>query len=186
MMKLPATFLEAEAIAVVEHWVDVLQDKLTTEASRSHLRAYIREQIQKGAIPTIRVIEAADHGEPDCDRALRELIIEMVNRDELPPVLLRAYMAKALLRCPASYPRGSYFLDTWHRDIGIAVLVLFTAQIWGLEINRNVASTDWPSACSVVAHALTNRGHKISEKTVGTIYRERNKIAEKLAASIQL
>jgi hypothetical protein len=185
MTNLPAPLVEHNAIEVIQYMFERMQEHLTADASRRMLRAYIREQIKKGAVPTMRVVEAADNGDTDCDLALRELIAEMVNNDELPPVLLRAYLQKALFRPPAPYQPGRYFLDTWNRDIGISILVSMTAEMFNLPISRNRASKRH-SACSLVAEVLPRNGHNVGERQVERIHRERNEIGAKLSASIKL
>ena len=128
MTNLPATLVEAEAVDIIAHWIDLVAEMLTTEASRLALRKHIRERLAQGTIPTMQVIVAARAGHEEADRALRELAAEKLDRGELLPAALRAYVQEALLMPPVTYPQGQNIVDNWTRDVGIAVLVAFTRQ----------------------------------------------------------
>ena len=72
-------------------------------------------------------------------------------------------------RVPTSNPRGRNLADTFQRDVGIAVLVEWTAQCFGLAATRNPASKR-PSAAYLVAIALRRKGIPLGERRVNAIY----------------
>ena len=118
---------------------------------------------------------------------LRELAVEMLDRGEMPSATLRAYVQEALVRAPVSYPAGRNLADTWMRDVGIAVMVALAVERWRphLSATRNRASKR-PSACCVVAAALTKRGYPLGERRVERIFGDHNKLAARLSATIPL
>jgi hypothetical protein len=183
LTQLPATVIEAEAVNTVADWIDRVAAALTSETARLVLRKHIRDMLRQGAISTMQVIEAAEAGHEDADIALRELLVEMSDRGEIPGAALRHYGQKALLRAPVTYPPGRNLADTWLRDIGIAVLVTLAVERWQMPATRNRASNR-PSACSMVSEALGRRGHNIGERRVEKIFGTRCQIAQKLSASI--
>ena len=148
-----------------------LAELLTSDAGRLVLRNRIRGQLHQGTIATMKVIEYAEAGHQDADRALRELAIEMIGRREEMPTELANYVQRALDRAPTTSPQGRNIADTWLRDIGIAVMVNLAMERWHLLASRNRA-TRHPSASSVVATALRGRGLLMTEWQVATIFRE--------------
>jgi len=188
-MKQPPALITDEVASMrdtVAEWVNKVGDRLTSEGSRLALRHYIREMVRSGTIPTMRVIAAARDGHEDADFALRELAVEMLDRHEPLPSALAAYVQEALLRAPVTYPQGRNIVDTWLRDIGIAVLVSLTVQRWEIPATRNRASKR-PSACYIVSLALNQtRRAPIRERQVERIFGSHNKLAVKLSASIPM
>lgn len=156
---------------------------MTGEFGRKALREGFKQMILTGAIPTMKVIEAARDGHEDADLALREMIIEMINRHEELPTELAAYNIEALMRAPAAYPGGRNLANTWTRDIGIAILVEIVAARWDLPLSRNPASNK-PCAASVVTAALGSRlKPPIGEAAVVKIHREHDQMVDRLKAS---
>ena len=78
----------------------------------------------------MQVIAAAEAGHQDADLALRELAAEYLSSREEMPTELAAYVQRALLQPPVTYPPGRNIADTWMRDIGIAVLVQLAKERW--------------------------------------------------------
>ena len=169
----------------VAHWGDIVAKALTSDAGRLRLRIDIRQRLQLGTLETLKVIEAAEQKHGDADLALRELGAEMLDRGEMPDATLRAYLVRALVRAPVTYRPGHNLADTWLRNIGIAVMVSLALAPWPhLRANRNRASKRRPSASTLVALALARHGHPLTEWQVERIYRDHNKLAERLAATI--
>jgi hypothetical protein len=185
--KPPATYVEAEVsdmTGAVAHWIDLVAEMLTSEAARLVMRRHIREMVRAGTIPTMQVIEAATAGHEEADMALRELAAEIIDRGDPLPTALGAYVQKALLMAPVAYPPGRNIVDTWLRDVGIAVLVSLTIERWPhLKVTRNRASKR-PSACVLVSLALVQRGHNVGERQVERIFGSLDQVARKLSASI--
>lgn len=173
------------AVDQIAHWIDLITVALTTEASRAKMRAHIQHCLAAGTIPTMQVIEAARAGHEDADFALRQLVVEMLDRGELPNAALRAYAQEALLRPPSTYPRGRNPVDTWLRDVAILMLVNLAVEFWkpNLPKTRNKASSR-PSACSLVSEALNRRRHPLGERQVERIARSPSELVQKVSASI--
>jgi hypothetical protein len=93
-VQLPALISEPDAIDTIIGWIDRVAEKLTAEASRLTLRAHIRERVREGTLPAMQVIAAARAGHGDADLSLREVITEMIDRDEPVPVSLKSPSAK--------------------------------------------------------------------------------------------
>ncbi len=187
-MNLPSTIDEAEVVDTVAHWIDLVAVTLTSETAHIVLRDHIRAMLRAGTIPTMKVIEAARAGHQDAGLALRELGAEMLDRGDMPPAALRAYLQEALVRPPVSYPAGRNVADTWLRDVAIAVLVIMAVERWNLKPTRNRASKR-PSGCSVIAAGLSRRGHNIGERQLERIFSDHggpNGPAARLSASIPL
>lgn len=180
---LPATVVEAEAVDAIVHWIDLVAQLMTSEASRRVLRNHIGERLRQGTIPRMQVIAAAESGHQDADLALRELAAEYLSRHEEMPTELASYVQRALLIPPVNYPPGRNLADTWLRDIGIAVLVSLVVEQLQLKPTRNRASVR-PSACYLVALALNRRGHAVRERQVERIYSSHGKLAQRLSASM--
>jgi hypothetical protein len=183
---LPANFIEAEAVATIMNWIDRVADMLTSEASRLTMRAFIRERVRAGTIPTMQVIQAARAGHQDADMALREYAAELLDRGELPPTALRAYVQEALVHPPANYPPGRNIVDTWKRDIGINIMVQKTMEHWHLPKTRSHATKNSKrlSACYLVSLALGRRGFNLTERGVEKIVDGVAKLTGRLSASM--
>ena len=187
MTTLPATLLEAEAIDIIAHWIDLVGQLLTSEASRLVLRKHIREGLRAGTIPRMQVIAAAEAGHQDADLALRELAAEYISRREEMSTELANYVQRALLQPPVTYPQGRNIADTWLRDVGIAVMVSLAAVHWSLPITRGHARKPGSkrlSACYLVGLALNKRGYAIHERQVERIYGNHGRLARRLYASM--
>jgi hypothetical protein len=168
-------------VNIVCGWVDLVRDVMTAEAGRRVLRHYIHERLRQGTIPTMQVIAAAEAGHQDADMALRQLAAEHIDRREEMPTALANYVQRALVMPPVTYPPGRNLVDTWLRDVIIAVLVRLAVERLDLPATRSRASKR-PSACSVVALALT--WLNITTRRVEKIYGEHGLIARRLSASI--
>jgi hypothetical protein len=171
-MALPTVdFDEAAAIDTVDRWVSEIQEKMTAQYSREWLEATLSDHLQQGLVEALQVIEWAEGGDVIADAALRHVYAEMRNRHEAPPVAVQAYVLKTLVRGPVARGRGHFWYDDWRRNIGIAVLVHWTAEQFGLHPTRNRARKRrrQPSASGVVTAALGRRGVNVRETTVQNI-----------------
>jgi hypothetical protein len=181
------TLIEAEIdmmVDTVAHWVDVVGAMLTSDAGHLLLRNHPRKMLREGVVETLKVVTAAEQGHQDADLALRELGAEMLDCGEMPNATLRSYLVKALVTAPVRYPQGRNIADTWVRDIGIAIMVSLALIQWPyLKATRNPASKR-PSASTIVALALSKRGHILTEWQVGRIHGNHNKLAARLSASM--
>jgi hypothetical protein len=176
---------EKKMVATVVHWIDLVGQIMTSEAGRLILRRDIHERLRAGTIPTMEVIAAAEGGHQDADIALRRLGVEMLDRGEMPDAALRNYLQRALVRDIVNYPQGeTNVVDTWTRNIGIAVLVDMARATWGLQVGRSPAS-GMPSAAGVVAKGLKIKGFRhLGRSQVARIHREHGELAARLCASV--
>jgi hypothetical protein len=186
-MTLPATIIEAEAVDTIAHWVDLIAETMSADASRQILRNHIRERLlRQQAVPRMQVIAAAEAGHQDADLALRELAAEYISRREEMPTELANYVQRALLQPPVNYPQGRNIVDTWVRDIGIATMV--TPPLGGgrAPATRSHLSKKSKrlSACYLVSVALGRRGYNLGERRVEKIFGQHCRVAERLSASI--
>src|SRR5262249_55400075 len=85
----------------------------------------------------MQVIATAEAGHQDADLALRELAAEYISRREEMPTELANYVQRALMLPPVTYPPGRNIVDTWLRDVGIAVMVSLTMVRWELPASRS-------------------------------------------------
>ena len=186
MTNLPASVIEAEVVETIAHWIDLVAEMLTSEASRLMLRKHIRERLRAGTIPGMQVIAAAEAGHQDADMALRELAAQYISQRTQMPTELANYVQCALLQPPVTYPQGRNIADTWMRDIGIAVLVQLTKERWSLPKTRSrlTRNPNRLSACYLVARALGRHGINLSERRVEKIFDARTQIAARLSASM--
>jgi hypothetical protein len=187
MTNLPVTVVEAEAVPIICHWIDLVAQLLTSDAARLVLRNHIRERLRQGTIPRMQVIAAAEAGHQDADLALRELAAEHISRREEMPTELANYVQRALLMPPATYPPGRNLADTWLRDIGIAVMVDLAAARWGVLVSRShhrKPGSKRLSACYLVSAALNRAGHAVRERQVERIHASHGRLAQRLSASI--
>jgi hypothetical protein len=186
MATLPMVLADEEKmVATVVHWIDLVGRIMTSEAGRLMMRNDIHERLRAGTIPTMEVIWAAEAGHQDADLALRQLIAEKIDRREALPVALANYAQRALIRPFANYPQGeTNVVDTWTRNVGVAVMVDMARVTWGLPVARNPAS-GLPSAAGVVAKGLKIKGFRhLGRSQVARIHREHGELAARLCASV--
>jgi hypothetical protein len=182
----PAVF-ETEVTNTIGHWYDdLIGQVMTSEAGRAIVRKDICARLQAGTLETDWVIEAAKAGHQDADLAVRAYASTFADQgrwEELPRQI-QGYMVGAMLRAPTTYPRGKNIIDTWTRDLGIAVMVDVAAVRWSLPPRRG-RSTEEPSAAYFVALVLRKRGIKLKEQQINRIYGDHFKLAARLAASVK-
>jgi len=113
----------------------------------------------------------ARNGWDDADLALRELIAEFAEHGVPMPATLSAYSLELIqpnrvLPAPA---RGRKKATQLLQDICITVLVILLVEEHGLTPTRRQKSR--PSACSVVAEALAEKGiHRGSEAAINKVW----------------
>jgi hypothetical protein len=173
--QLPTTLSadEAEIITIVEGWIDVVHDKMTTKASRAVLEAGLCDHLKRGLVEIPDAVAWADAGCEIADAALCRLYIDMRDRREETTVTLEAYALKALRRRqPLPRKPGLMWFDNWTRNVAIAVLVHMTQIRFEIVAtqNREHRRQPKPSATSIVAAALGRHKINITEKTVGNIW----------------
>jgi hypothetical protein len=180
--------IEAEIVDVIAHWCDLVGPAMTSEAARRIIEHNILQRLQAGTLATVMVIEMAMAGHEGADIALRTYAATLIDngREAELSAQVRAYAVRALVRPPVTYPRGRNIVNTWTRDVGIAVMVSLAAERWGMPATRGRA-TEEPAAAYFVALALRKRRiAKLKEQQVSRIYREHNALAARLAAPFEI
>lgn len=193
MTNLPVTMIEAEAVTVTRHFFDLFAELMPNEAARYLLRKKIAAWVRQGDLECqLRVIEAARAGHADAALALREVVLEMFERREMPPTMLLAWHEEQQLRpLNLTYPPGRNLADSWLRKIVIAICVDDVCARFHLKPARtrvlsrkNVAGARRrPSASYVVAEAYTASPQcpgTIGERQVERIHADYFKIARRI------
>ena len=178
--------VEAEIIDGIAHWCELVGPVMTSEAARRIIEQNICERLQAGTIATATVIEMAMAGHEGADLALRAYAATLMDERRELSAQVHAYVVRSLLRPFVTYPKGRKVIDTWTRDIGIAVMVDLAAQRWSMPPTRGRTTED-PAASYFVALALRRQGiAKLKEQQVSRIYREHGRLAARLAAPFEV
>jgi hypothetical protein len=144
------------------HWFD-----------KSDNRKMAREWVKRYAMghPThmMYVVDLANAGWGLADEALRELIIELLDRGEQLPTSLAAYNM-TIARGPVRRLGGPKVTDNFLRDIVIVSTVQQVMRKFGLKETRS-RSRRRASACSIVSQALQDERVALGEADVVAIWR---------------
>src|SRR5262249_4535643 len=128
MTRLPAVIFSAEqelaAVETIVSWIDRVAAKMAPEVSHHRVRAKIKQMLSSGVLPALRAIELAREY-AEVDAAVREYVIEVLDRHEQLPVSLTAYVQHTLAETTPR-ARGRDMVDNFMRDIGICCLVFLT------------------------------------------------------------
>jgi hypothetical protein len=178
MTKLPVTLIEAEALKYARDWIARMQQgdfldlglsPLHKETGHAFFQRMIRKYALSGAEPMLAMIDLADAGLEDARQALIELIGEYLNDHRPLPSFLADYNMRALTGRTAI--RGKQKADNVIADIAIVVLVAELIEKFGLKARRGQLAKRQPSACSVVAMALSETGVRpVTEAAVGVLH----------------
>jgi len=174
---------EAKVIDIICAQIDIVRDRLTSDAGRQALERGLYDLLHRGALPVATVLAWANKGHPAADAAVRRYAYELWHtRQQLPPEVEAYGWAKVIEPIIPKYPPGHVeTVDTWQRDIGIAVLVKLCAKGTGLSETRSRTTTT-PSAAFLVTKALKRKGHKLKEQAVNRICWAHEKLAARLEA----
>jgi hypothetical protein len=171
---LPATILEAEAVTFARAEIAWFQDNpiyllgidvklLDKGDNRRFTVHFLKLFALKHPLCMMRLAEYAREGWDPADEALRELIIEFMDRGEKLPTYLAAYnmelAAGGLRRLP-----GPTKADRFCRDLAMMMVVIKIGKEFGFKPTRNRASKR-PSACSIFALAFST-----SEATINAMW----------------
>jgi hypothetical protein len=189
MTNLPATVIEAEAVANARASVRMIRDdKITffglplSWFDKEDNRRFVREQIKSFAMSSpmamVDVAKLGSAGWDVADDALRELIIEHHHRSEPMPPPLTTYSMEIAARRDYRRPHGPKKTDTLLRDIALTALVGDVCMKFGLRPTRLTASKkDRPSGCSILAQALKAESMAMSESAVVSIWNRYGRMA---------
>ena len=173
----------ARVINIICGQIDIVQERLTSDAGRQALERGLYDLLHRGALPIAAVLAWARAGHPAAAAAARRYAYELWHaRQQLPPDLEAYAMGVVIEPIIPKYPAGHVeTVDTWMRDIGIACLVRLCADGTGLPATRSRTTTT-PSAAYFVTEALKRKGHKLKEQAVNRIYWAQDKLAARLEA----
>lgn len=118
----------------------------------------------------MNLVDYARQGWGLADRALRELILEYINRGQMLPTYLAAYNMEIVQQRPPRRPareKADYFL----RDIAITSLIIVLIDRFGLTPYGRHSS-----ACSIVAEALGAVKINMNYKAVAEVWRRYGKV----------
>ena len=165
MIKLPATTIEAEALAAARRTLGHFLDGpllprwrfgvFDREVGTALVRDCFRTLAETSTHGLRQVIAYARAGVDDADAVLRELATDIVNRPgEQVPTFLQVYLIDAHVMPVGPKPRGPKRKNQFLRDIGIAVMVVELVERFGLKATRLYGATKRQSACAIVATVL--------------------------------
>ncbi len=178
---------ERAAADTIVGWRDQIADRMSSEESHLRVRNKIKDMVRSGVLPTLKAIELAREY-TDVDAALREYVIEMLDRHEQLPVSLTAYVQHTLAGTTPR-GRGRDMVDSLMRNIGICCLIFKTHVHFGVPLTRNreYRRSGRPSACSLVTEALIQgKRFPLTEKTVQDIWSGLGMLATRLETALPL
>lgn len=182
MTTLPATVIEAEALIEARDGIRRIKDGglsflgvddlhfMEKEDSRRFARELMKRLAANNSAYMMHVAECARAGYRLADEALRELILDYVNREEKLPTALASYSMVITGGAVPNKRPAPERSDKVLRDIAITTMVLLISEKFAIKPTRNLA-TSKPSACSIVAAALEGELMAMSEANVVAIWR---------------
>jgi hypothetical protein len=174
MTKLPATFVEAEALAFARDWIAGHREPngvFHPDANVIYGTAAMKRFAQFHPFNADDILYFAEHGSKEADLALRELIAERIDRGE-PLGGLAGYNIRSLNLGKREKKSGPGKGDNFVRDIGIFLLVeALVRQFPTLGVHKNPKANQ-PTTTTIAAAALTEAGIGISfgPKGVGKVW----------------
>lgn len=168
-MTLPATFneaLESEALAFARDWIARAREPGGPLHPAADVVASMKYFAATNAFAADEILYLAQHGCPEADAALRQMISE--NREWVGGVgeVLHAYNVR-IIRLPPRPPE-TRLAANFVRDMTLVLLMVGLMDRFGLALNHN-PGVKRPTASTVAAAALTDAGvvsmnHKGTEK----------------------
>jgi hypothetical protein len=155
-MNLPATAVEAEALALARQRIAEYRDGFHPAAGRALLRNQMREFADATPFNLSTLKAYARAGWEDAHLTLREMVAEHLARDGKLPPQLADYVIDQWNPALAPRPRGQSKAKNILRDICFVAVVSEVSQRFDLRPTRNRASrapARRPSACAIVAEA---------------------------------
>jgi hypothetical protein len=184
-MQVARAVVEGSALAAAREWIarcleppeastlffGVVLPPMHPPAGRVVFREMTKQWALWHPFNMTKVCEAARAGWDEADLILRELIATFVNRGEQLPAVLAAYNIELLAQATQPRPRGRKKTAQWLQDICIATLIVLLVEQFGLKPRRRQSSMSKPSACSIVAQALSEAGiHRGGERAIEKVW----------------
>jgi hypothetical protein len=167
MTQLPATYIEADALAFARDWIawgrydpqGIFHPNATTLYGTSAMKDWARW----APFGADDVVYFAENGCKEADVALKQLIAEHLDRGEPLTAVLTAYNIRLLNPNRVGRKHGAGRAENFLRDFGITFLVIHLMERFGLRPTQRDRKTKLhpPSACSIAATALTEAGINI-------------------------
>jgi hypothetical protein len=143
---------------------------LAPASARPIALAILRRYASMSAYSLSRVVHWAYEGSDEAHEVLGEIAAEYANRREAPPPLLASYVVEQYHARSGRRP-GPARAKSFPADICIAMLIALLCEHLPLRPTRSGRSSIKPSACSVMATALSEFGvHRGGEGAVQTIW----------------
>ena len=160
---LPATYVEAEAVAFARAEIAWFRDNpvslfgidvnfLDAGDNRRFARHAVKTHALAHPLNMMKTADYARAGWDLADEALREAIIEFLDRGEPMPTYLASYNME-VARGGFRHVPGPKKADNFFRDLALMMVVEKLVEKFGLKPTRNRASKR-PSACSILAQAI--------------------------------
>jgi len=173
--KLPASLIEAEAIAFARAELEWARNTpidmggldvrfFEADDARRFVRQIVKQYALNRPGNMMKIADFARAGWDIADEALRDLILDFVQRGEPLPTYLAAYNME-VVRGGFRRRSGPKKADRLFRDIALMMVVENVGRRFGLRPTRNRASKR-PSACSIVAQAMG-----LSEEAIVAIWK---------------
>jgi hypothetical protein len=181
MTKLPATYIEAEALAFTRDRIARMQTgdfielgvaPLDPRAGRAFWRRLLKDHALSGSPQMFDVKHAAMAGDVDADAVCRDLIDDFTNRHEPLPAYLadyNAHLVKGLL--PRRHRARKKASNLLQDIVFVATIMELLARFPTLKATRDQKQKARP-ACSIVAIVAAEAGlHRGGEMAMVKIWR---------------
>jgi hypothetical protein len=132
---------EEEAITRIFQQIELLEEKMVTEASRKFFVDTLANRFRGNLTDRMKVIEDADKGDPIADAALIHLFDDMMDRREEPPACLISYIARAHRRGPLKRGKGRDVWDNLGRNVGLSCLIFSIMYEYGVLATRSAKTS---------------------------------------------
>lgn len=177
---LPATALEAEALAFARAWIaDCLKRddpmlNMIDAGQQGRGRAVLRAEMKRAALqhPNLMmdIVYFARHGFEDATAALDEIMAERHDRFEPLGAVLGEYAIP--LRHPRLSRRGPAKQTNFFQNLIIYIITEKVVLKFGLKPTRSTLARRHPSACSIVTQVVNEArlGRQFTEKAVEAIW----------------
>ncbi len=179
MTKLPATLLEAEALAFarreIAHWHSSATPWSAPVLSDAASRAFAREQMRIAAslstYTRMRVILLARCGDEDARAVLRDLILDARTRHQPLPLDLENYELELVHGAMGHQLSGPKKKNKILRNVFICLTVAAVVDRFP-DFDPTGRSRHRRSACAIVAEAVAVAGINMAPKRVEAIWQE--------------
>jgi hypothetical protein len=180
MIKLPTTFVEANALAFAREYVarcregnflDLGYPLLHNEVSKAFAQRMIKMAMRDADI-MLQIIDAAYLGWRDGRDALDSLIFDLTNAHQPLPSFLADYNARRLKGTLPPRLRGRQRSSNILQDIFIVTVIMELIERFDMQpTRRQTGRKREPSHCSIVSKAMAEAGlHRGGERAIEAVW----------------